>query len=82
MFLIDKAKPDGFEQLRRWLWRQPHGASKDLAEKCGVNKSRISQITRHKSRPGIDLALAIEKETGIDAALFQPILKRIRERSE
>jgi plasmid maintenance system antidote protein VapI len=68
-------KHDPFELLREFVRSLEWGEKTKFAETLGIHQSRLSHIVRDRERPTVEVAVAIQRETGIPAHLFHPILK-------
>jgi len=52
--------------LRRWMRARGFGPV-EMAARVGADHGQISRLLSGRQRPGLDLAFAIERATGVDA---------------
>lgn len=55
----------GATQLRDWMRRRGFDTQQEVAGFLGIDERFISQFMNERRRPGLKLALVIERKTGI-----------------
>jgi transcriptional regulator with XRE-family HTH domain len=51
--------------LAQWLEKHPKTTQTELAGRLGISQGQVSRIVRGEQPPNVDIAVAIERETGI-----------------
>ena len=63
---------NGRERLRQWIDRSKL-EDFEAAEQIGLHRAQLSHILNGIRRPGLDVALRIERATGIPVEAWAPI---------
>lgn len=60
------------ETLREYL-RRTNTTQQDLATRLKISQAHLSMVLHGKRKPSVDLALAIESETGVSIRALVPV---------